>query len=103
VDPENKIITYLMFTAMMATTFISAIAISKHYYSVIAWIVLLAMNMGTLIYLLRKWSAGENGINRGLPEVDPELPLRKWTSGCIKQRSVYIPLVNFGVMFHGML
>jgi len=33
-----------MFTALMVTTFVSAIAINKGYYSVIAWIVLLTMN-----------------------------------------------------------
>ncbi len=53
-EPKNKIITYLIYTAMMVATFISAIAISKGIYSVVAWAVLLTMNLGTLIYLLRK-------------------------------------------------
>jgi len=53
-NSENKIITYMIFTAMMVVTFICGIAISKNYYSAIVWIVLLGLNLGTLIYLLRK-------------------------------------------------
>jgi hypothetical protein len=54
VGAQNKIITYLMVTAMMVTTFICAIAINNDYYVVVAWSVLLTMNIGALIYLLRK-------------------------------------------------
>ena len=53
-NAENKIITYLIVTAMMVVTFISAVAISKNFYSAIAWLVLFVMNLCALIYLLRK-------------------------------------------------
>lgn len=52
--PPQKIIFYLIFTAVMVITFISAMAISKNIYSAIAWLVLLVINLGGLVYLLRK-------------------------------------------------
>jgi len=51
---ENKIVTYLIFTATMVITFICAIAINKDYYSIFAWIVLLLLNLSFLVYLSRK-------------------------------------------------
>lgn len=53
-DPGNKIITYMLLTALMVITFTSAIAISNGFFSAGAWLVLLIVNLGILIYLLRK-------------------------------------------------
>ena len=52
--PENKIITYLLLTALMVITFACAIVISNTAYSTLGWIGLLLLNLGTLIYLLLK-------------------------------------------------
>jgi hypothetical protein len=51
---ENKIVVYLLITALMVITFICAVAISNNYFSVVAWIVLITMNLAVLIYLLRR-------------------------------------------------
>lgn len=48
---KNKIVTYLLMTALMVVTFVCAIAISHDFYSGIAWLVLLASNVGILVYL----------------------------------------------------
>ncbi len=53
-NQENKIISYLIFTAVMVITFVCATAINKNIYSAIAWFTLLATNIAGLIYLLRK-------------------------------------------------
>ena len=53
-DPENKILTYLVLTALMVATFICAIAINTNTYNTFAWIILLLMNLGLLVYILRK-------------------------------------------------
>ena len=51
---ENKIVAYLLLTALMVATFICAVAISHRYHSAIAWTILLVMNLGLLVYLLRR-------------------------------------------------
>lgn len=53
-NSENRIIAYMVVTAVMVVTFICAIAISKGFYSATAWVVLLGMNLSLLIYLSRK-------------------------------------------------
>lgn len=50
---ENKVVAYLALTAVMVVTFICAIAINTNTYSTLAWWVLLIMNLGVLIYLLK--------------------------------------------------
>ncbi len=50
-DPKNKIVIYLLLTALMVITFTSAIAISKGFFSMFAWLILLIMNLGILFYL----------------------------------------------------
>lgn len=50
-DPENKIVIYLLLTALMVITFTAAIAISKGFFSMFAWLILLIMNLGILFYL----------------------------------------------------
>lgn len=50
-DPENKIIIYLLLTALMVITFTAAIAISKGFFSMFAWLILLILNLGMLFYL----------------------------------------------------
>lgn len=50
-DPGNKIVTYLLLTALMVVTFTCAIAISNNFFSTAAWLILLAMNLGILVYL----------------------------------------------------
>ena len=53
VQPKNKILTYLLLTALMVVTFICALAINTNTYSTLAWLVLLATNIGLLIKILR--------------------------------------------------
>ncbi|GMR05439.1 MAG: hypothetical protein BMS9Abin25_0014 [Gammaproteobacteria bacterium] len=53
-DPKNKIITYMLLTALMVITFIVAIAISNGFFSLFAWLILLIMNLGILVYLSMK-------------------------------------------------
>jgi hypothetical protein len=50
----NKIINYLLSTALMMIAFVCGIAVSTASYSTIAWGVLLALNLAVLVYLLRK-------------------------------------------------
>jgi hypothetical protein len=50
--PKNKIMSYLGLTALMVVTFVCAIAISTSTYSTIAWLVLLALNLGLLVYIM---------------------------------------------------
>jgi len=50
---KNKILIHLLLTALMVVTFICALAISTNNYSSIAWLVLLAVNLGLLINILR--------------------------------------------------
>lgn len=50
-DRGNKIITYLLLTALMVITFASAIAISNDFFSMGAWLILLIMNLGALVYI----------------------------------------------------
>ncbi|MEE8388289.1 MAG: hypothetical protein V3R65_06930 [Acidiferrobacterales bacterium] len=50
--PENKIVAYLLLTALMVITFACAIVISNTAYGTLGWIGLLLLNLGTLIYLL---------------------------------------------------
>lgn len=52
--PENKIVAYLLLTALMVITFACAIVISNTAYGAVGWIGLLLLNLGTLIYLLLK-------------------------------------------------
>ena len=54
VQPKNKILTYLLLTALMVVTFTCALAINTNTYSTLAWLVLLATNIGLLIKILRK-------------------------------------------------
>jgi hypothetical protein len=51
--PNNKILVYLLLTALMVVTFICALAIQTNTYSTLAWLILLATNLGILIYILR--------------------------------------------------
>jgi hypothetical protein len=53
VQPKNKILTYLLLTALMVVTFVCALAINTNTYSIIAWLVLLTTNVGLLINILR--------------------------------------------------
>ncbi|VAW95500.1 Tricarboxylate transport membrane protein TctA [hydrothermal vent metagenome] len=53
-DPENKIITYLLLTALMVLTFASAILINNTVYDSLGWVILLVLNLCILGYLLRK-------------------------------------------------
>jgi len=51
-DPKkNKIVTYLLLTALMVITFISAIAINNGVFSLFAWLLLLVMNLGILFFI----------------------------------------------------
>ncbi len=52
--PKNKIIIYMLLTALMVITFVSAIAISNGVFSLFAWLLLLIMNLGILVYLSMK-------------------------------------------------
>jgi len=54
VQPKNKILTYLLLTALMVVTFTCALAINTNTYSTLAWLVLLATNIGLLIKILRE-------------------------------------------------
>ena len=51
---KNKILAYLVITALMVVTFMCALAINTGTYSTAAWLVLLGMNLALLIYLLRE-------------------------------------------------
>jgi len=51
---ENKIISYLLLTALMVVSFASAMVINHTSYGSLAWIVLLIINLGILIFILRK-------------------------------------------------
>jgi len=53
IQPDNKILSYLFLTGLMVMTFICALAISTNNYSTVAWLLLLAMNLGLLIYILK--------------------------------------------------
>lgn len=53
-NPENKIVTYLLLTALMVLTFICATAISNNYFPGLAWSALLLINLGVLVYISRK-------------------------------------------------
>lgn len=53
-QPENKLLTYLFLTALMVVTFFCALAINTDSYSTLAWLVLLTMNLGLLVYILRR-------------------------------------------------
>lgn len=53
-EPENKIVTYLLLTALMVSTFACALVISNTDYGTWGWLGLLAINLGSLLYLLRK-------------------------------------------------
>lgn len=48
---DNKVAAYLALTAVMVVTFICAIAINTGTYSIVAWLILLAMNLGLLVYI----------------------------------------------------
>lgn len=50
---SNKILVYLLLTALMVLTFICALAIQTHTYSTLAWLVLLVTNLGILIHIMR--------------------------------------------------
>jgi len=50
-DPGNKIIIYMLLTALMVITFTCAIAISNNFFSTAAWLILLILNLGILIYI----------------------------------------------------
>ena len=51
---QNKIISYMLLTALMVVSFASAMVINHTEYGSLAWIVLLIINLGILIYILRK-------------------------------------------------
>jgi len=53
-DPKNKIIIYMLLTALMVITFTAAIAINNGVFSLFSWLLLLAMNLGILFYLSTK-------------------------------------------------
>jgi len=44
----------MLLTALMVITFVSAIAISNGVFSLFAWLLLLIMNLGILVYLSMK-------------------------------------------------
>jgi len=52
--PEDKIVTYMLLTALMVVTFFCALAINTGTYSSQAWIVLLAMNLCLLYYTMTR-------------------------------------------------
>ena len=49
----NKIVQYLLVTALMVITFICAIAISRQIQATVAWFVLLGLNLGALLLISR--------------------------------------------------
>lgn len=53
-QPENKIITYLLQTALMVATFVCALIILNTAHGGFGWVGLLLLNLGTLVYLLAK-------------------------------------------------
>lgn len=53
-DPRNKIVTYLLLTTLMVITFMCAVAISNGFFSMVAWAILLIMNLGILFCLSLK-------------------------------------------------
>lgn len=52
-NPPNKIITYLLLTALMVATFACALVINNTSFGWLGWLALLVMNLGILGYLLR--------------------------------------------------
>lgn len=48
---DNKVVAYLVLTAVMVVTFICAIAINTDTYSIVAWLILLAINIGLLVFI----------------------------------------------------
>jgi hypothetical protein len=53
-NSPNKIISYLLLTAIMVVTFACAMVINNTAYGWLGWAVLLVVNLGILGYLLKK-------------------------------------------------
>ena len=51
---DNKIVLYLLLTALMVVTFVSALLITSTRFGMIGWLTLLVINMGVLFTILRK-------------------------------------------------
>lgn len=52
--PENKIISYLLLTALMVATFVCALMIINTAHGTLGWVGLLLLNLGVMAYLLKK-------------------------------------------------
>lgn len=53
-NPPNKIIAYLLLTALMVATFACVLVINNTSFGWLGWLVLLVLNLGILAYLLRR-------------------------------------------------
>jgi len=51
---DNKIVLYLLLTALMVVTFVCTLLITNTRFGTIGWLTLLVVNLGMLFTILRK-------------------------------------------------